>query len=139
MKNLLFLFVFFASLNTTLGQNLDDAFVIGKWKVKKAAALKDADKPETKELLKGFQKATYIFNTDHSFVFETKSDTKMMTQLETMFNNKKWIIDSKKKQIKVGLKKEGYSTIIFNIRFEKETIIFLIEDTEIELQMKKAN
>ncbi len=122
---------------TAQSQTIDEAFVTGKWKVKKAVALKDADKPETKELVIGFQKATYNFNADHSFTFESKSSAKMLEQLEKLFQNNKWIFDKKKKQIKVGLKKEGYSNMTFLVRTEGKKIIFVIEDAQIEMVMKK--
>ena len=130
---LAFLFVFV----TTQSQTINEALITGKWKVKKATALKDADKPETKELVTGFQKATYSFNEDHSFTFESKSSAKMLEQLEKLFQNNQWIFDKKKKQIKVGLKKEGYSNMTFIVRTEEKKIIFVIEDAQIEMVMKK--
>lgn len=138
MKTPFLLLVFLFTLATSQSQTIDEALITGKWKVKKATALKNADKPETKELITGFQKATYHFNADHSFTFETKSNTKMMEQLEKLFQNKKWIFDKKKKQIKVGLKKEGYSNITFIVSVKEKKIIFLIDDAQIELVMKKA-
>ncbi len=126
------------TFNTTYSQTIDETLITGKWKVKKATALKNADKPDTKELVTGFQKATYHFNSDHSFTFETKSNTKMMQQLEKLFQNNKWIFDKKKKQIKVGLKKEGYSNMTFIVSVREKKIIFLIEDAQIELVMKKS-
>ncbi len=137
MKTPFLLLAFLFALTTTQGQTIDEAFITGKWKVKKATALKNADKPETKELVTGFQKATYHFNADHSFTFETKSSAKMMEQLEKLFQNNKWIFDKKKKQIKVGLKKEGYSNITFIVSVKEKKIIFLIDDAQIELVMKK--
>ncbi|WP_284653071.1 DUF5004 domain-containing protein [Flavobacterium terrisoli] len=137
MKKLLLLHIFLFAFAATQSQTIDETLITGKWKVKKATALKDADKPETKELVAGFQKAIYTFNEDHSFAFETKSSAKMMEQLEKLFQNKKWIFDKKKKQIKVGLKNEGYTTIIFLVRTEEKKIIFTIEDAQIELVMKK--
>jgi hypothetical protein len=134
----LFLLTFLVSAAIVQSQTIDEAFISGKWKAKKAVAIKDKDKPETKELLDGFQKATYVFNADHSFVFETNSQSKMMVQLETMFNNKnKWVFDAKKKEIKVGRKSEGYSTVAFKVRIENKKVIFLIEDAGIEMVMKK--
>ena len=130
---LVMLFTFVASQS----QTIDEAFITGKWKVKKATALKNADKAETKEWVTGFQKATYSFNSDHSFTFETKSHTKMMVQLEKLFQNNQWIFDKKKKQIKVGLKKEGYSNITFIVSLKEKKIIFVIEDAQIEMVMKK--
>jgi hypothetical protein len=130
---LAFLFVFV----TTHSQTIDETLITGQWKVKKATALKDADKPETKELVTGFQKATYTFNADHSFTFESKSSAKMLQQLEKLFKNNQWIFDKKKKQIKVGLKKEGYSNMTFLVRTEGKKIIFVIEDAQIEMVMKK--
>nr|WP_294778251.1 DUF5004 domain-containing protein [uncultured Flavobacterium sp.] len=138
MKTPFLLLVFFLSITTVQSQTIDEALITGKWKVKKATALKNADKPETQELVTGFQKATYHFNADHSFTFETKSDTKMMQQLEKLFQNNQWIFDKKKKQIKVGLKKEGYSNILFLVSIKDKKIIFLIDDAQIELVMKKV-
>lgn len=137
MKIPFLLLAFLFALTTTQSQTIDEAFITGKWKVKKATALKNADKPETKELVTGFQKATYHFNADHSFAFETKSSAKMMEQLEKLFQKNQWIFDKKKKQIKVGLKKEGYSNITFIVSVKEKKIIFLIEDAQIELVMKK--
>lgn len=138
MKKLLLLLVALLTLTALQSQTLDETFVTGKWKAKKATALKDIEKAETKELVAGFEKAVFTFNADHSFAFETNSNTKMMVQLSKLFKNNKWIFDPKKKQLKVGLKKEGYSNISFLIRTEKKKIIFLIEDAQIELVMKKA-
>jgi Domain of unknown function (DUF5004) len=137
MKTPFLLLAFLFALTTMQSQTIDEALITGKWKVKKATALKNADKPDTKELVTGFQKATYHFNADHSFTFETKSNTKMMLQLEKLFQNNQWIFDKKKKQIKVGLKKEGYSNIMFIVSVKDKKIIFLIDDAQIELVMKK--
>jgi hypothetical protein len=137
MKTPFLLLAFLFALTTMQSQTIDEALITGKWKVKKATALKNADKLDTKELVTGFQKATYHFNADHSFTFETKSNTKMMLQLEKLFQNNQWIFDKKKKQIKVGLKKEGYSNIMFIVSVKDKKIIFLIDDAQIELIMKK--
>lgn len=137
MKIPFLLLVFLFSFATAQSQTIDEALIAGKWKVKKATALKDANKPETKELVTGFLKGTYNFNADHTFTFETKSSAKMMAQLEKLFKNNKWIFDKKKKQIKVGLKKEGYSNMSFLVRTEGKKIIFVIEDAQIEMVMKK--
>jgi len=126
------------SSTLTFAQTVAETDIIGVWKVKKAMALKDAEKAETKELLTGFQKATYSFNADHSFSFDTKSNSKMMQQLVKMFQKNQWIFDKKKQQIKVGLKKEGYSNITFIVKQDGKKIIFLIEDAQIEMQMKKS-
>lgn len=138
MKIPFLLLAFLFTFATSRGQTIDEAFITGKWKVKKATALKNADKSETKELVSGFQKATYHFNADHSFTFETKSNTKMMQQLEKLFQKNQWIFDKKKKQIKVGLKKEGYSNITFLVSAKEKKIIFLIDDAQIEMVMKKV-
>ncbi len=131
---LAFLFVF----ATAQSQTIDETFITGKWKVKKATALKDADKAEFKEYVDGFNKATFTFNADYSFAFETKSPSKIMTQLEKMFNAKnKWIFEKKKIRIKIGKKGDGYSVASFLVRIEKDKIIFHVEETNIELVMKK--
>ncbi|MFN3755188.1 DUF5004 domain-containing protein [Flavobacterium sp.] len=137
MKTPFLLLVFLFVFTTAQSQTIDEAFITGKWKVKKATALKEGDKPETKELVAGFQKATYTFNTDHSFNFETKSSAKMMEQLEKLFKNNQWIFDKKKKQIRVGLKKEGYANMTFLVSLKEKKIIFVIEDAQIEMVMKK--
>lgn len=137
MKNPFLLLAFLFVFVTTQSQTIDEAFITGKWKVKKATALKEANKPETKELVTGFQKATYNFNADHSFTFESKSSAKMLKKLEKLFQNNQWIFDKKKKQIKIGLKKEGYSNMTFLVRTEGKKIIFVIEDAQIEMVMKK--
>ncbi|WP_295337556.1 DUF5004 domain-containing protein [Flavobacterium sp.] len=138
MKKLLILIVFLMTTAVTHCQNIDETTITGTWKVKKATALKDADKAETKELVSGFQKATYTFNADHSFIFDSKSNSKMMQQLVKMFQKNQWIFDKKKKQIKVGFKKEGYSNITFIVKQDGKKIIFLIEDAQIEMLMKKV-
>jgi hypothetical protein len=61
----------------------------------------------------------------------------MMEQLEKLFKNNQWIFDKKKKQIKVGLKKEGYSNMTFIVSVKEKKIIFVIEDAQIEMVMKK--
>ena len=138
MKKIMLLTLLLISSTLTFAQTIAETDIIGVWKVKKAMALKDADKAETKELLTGFQKATYSFNADHSFSFDTKSNSKMMQQLVKMFQKNQWIFDKKKQQIKVGLKKEGYSNITFIVKQDGKKIIFLIEDAQIEMLMKKA-
>ena len=137
MKTPFLLLIFLLVVATAQSQTIDATFITGQWKVKKATALKDADKPETKELVSGFQKATYQFNADKSFVFESRSTAKMLIQLEKLFKNNQWIFDKKKKQIKVGFKKEGYSNMSFLVRTEGKKIIFVIEDAQIEMVMKK--
>lgn len=138
MKKIALIILLLIGSANTYAQNVAETDLIGTWKVKKATALKDADKPETMELVSGFQKATYTFNADHSFIFDTKSNSKMMLQLVKMFQKNQWIFDKKKKQIKVGFKKEGYSNISFIVKQDGKKIIFLIEDAQIEMLMKKV-
>lgn len=138
MKKIMLLSLLLINSTLTFAQTVAETDIIGVWKVKKAMALKDAEKAETKELLTGFQKATYSFNADHSFSFDTKSNSKMMQQLVKMFQKNQWIFDKKKQQIKVGFKKEGYSNITFIVKQDGKKIIFLIEDAQIEMQMKKS-
>ena len=62
MKKIMLLSLLLISSTLTFAQTVAETDIIGVWKVKKAMALKDAEKVETKELLTGFQKATYSFN-----------------------------------------------------------------------------
>ncbi|MEN0007998.1 hypothetical protein [Flavobacterium nitrogenifigens] len=138
MKNPLLFLAFLFSFISMHSQTIDDAFIIGKWKAKKATMIKNGDKPETKEYVDGFQKATFSFNADHTFSFENKSDAKTMVMLAKMFNDKnKWIFDQKAMKIKIGKKGDGYSVASFSVTLKKDKIIFLVEETDIELVMKK--
>lgn len=138
MKLKIFLFVFFIGITTAFSQTIDEKFVIGKWKVKKAIVTKNGENPEILELLDGFQKATYVFNANHTFEFSTTSKSKMIEQLGNIFKKNEWYFDAKKKQLRVGHNDDNYSNIIFHIKIEDKKIIFTIEDTFIEMVMKKV-
>jgi len=61
-----------------------------------------------------------------------------MTQLEKMFNaQNKWVFEKKKGRIKIGKKGDGYSVAAFVVTIKKDKIIFQVEETNIELIMKK--
>lgn len=138
MKNSLLLLAFLLAFTSMNSQMIDDAFIIGNWKAKKATIIKNGDKPETKEYVDGFRKATFSFNADHTFSFENKSDAKTMVMMAKMFNDKnKWIFDKKTMKIKIGKKGDGYSVASFLVTQKKDKIIFLVEETDIELVMKK--
>lgn len=138
MKKPLSLLIFLLTFATVKSQVLDDAFFTGTWKAKKATIIKNGDKPETREYIDGFQKATFIFNADHTFSFENKSDSKIMTQLAKMFNDKnRWVFDKKKMKISIGKKSDGYTVASFLVSLKKDKVIFLVEETDIELVMKK--
>ena len=138
MKLKIFLFVFFIGITTAFSQTIDEKFVIGKWKVKKAIVTKNRENPEILELLDGFQKATYAFNVNHTFEFSTTSKSKMIEQLGNIFKKNEWFFDAKKNQLRVGHNDDNYSNIIFHIKIEDKKIIFIIEDTNIEMVMKKV-
>jgi len=138
MKLKIFLFVFFIGITTAFSQTIDEKFVIGKWKVKKAIVTKNRENPEILELLDGFQKATYAFNVNHTFEFSTTSKSKMIEQLGNIFKKNEWFFDAKKNQLRVGHNDDNYSNIIFHIKIEDKKIIFTIEDTFIEMVMKKV-
>jgi Domain of unknown function (DUF5004) len=136
----LFLLTLLLSFALAKSQTIDEAFVTGQWKATKAVVLneKDKNKPDVKGLVDGFKNATYNFKKDHSFSFSSKSKSKMMEQLIVLFNdNNTWVFDKKEKEIKVGRKSEGYSTVAFKVRIENKKVIFLIEDAGIEMVMKK--
>ncbi len=138
MKLKIFLFVFFIGITTAFSQTIDENFIIGKWKVKKAIVTKNGENPEILELLDGFQKATYVFNANHTFEFSTTSKSKMIEQLGNIFKKNEWYFDANKKQLRVGHNDDNYSNIIFHIKIEDKKIIFTIEDTFIEMVMKKV-
>ncbi|MCZ8091715.1 DUF5004 domain-containing protein [Flavobacterium sp.] len=138
MKSKIFLFVFFIGITSAFSQTIDEKFVVGKWKVKKAIVTKNGENPEIMELLDGFQKATYIFNASHTFEFSTASKSKMIEQLANVFKKNEWYFDAKKKHLRVGHNDDNYSNIIFHIKIEDKKIIFTIEDTFIEMVMKKV-
>jgi hypothetical protein len=138
MKSKIFLFVFFIGITSAFSQTIDEKFVVGKWKVKKAIVTKNGENSEIMELLDGFQKATYIFNANHTFEFSTASKSKMIEQLANVFKKNEWYFDSKKKHLRVGHNDDNYSNIIFHIKIEDKKIIFTIEDTFIEMVMKKV-
>jgi hypothetical protein len=138
MKLKIFLFVFFIGITTAFSQTIDEKFIVGKWKVKKAIVTKNGENPEILELLDGFQKATYVFNANHTFEFSTTSKSKMIEQLGNIFKKNEWFFDANKKQLRVGNNDDNYSNIIFHIKIEDKKIIFIIEDTHIEMVMKKV-
>lgn len=138
MKLKIFLFVFIIGITTAFSQTIDEKFVIGKWKVKKAIVTKNGENSEILELLDGFQKATYVFNANHTFEFSTTSKSKMIEQLGNIFKKNEWYFDANKKQLRVGNNDDNYSNIIFHIKIEDKKIIFTIEDTFIKMVMKKV-
>lgn len=138
MKVNYLILIFFFGITSVFSQTIDEKFIIGKWKVKKAVAVKNQDKPETIELLDGFQKGTYVFNTNHSFEFSTTSKSKMIEQLANIFRKNEWYFDAKKKHLRVGHNDDNYSNIIFHLKIEDKKVIFTIEDTNIEMIMKKV-
>ena len=66
MKKIVLLLLLLISSANTYAQTVAETDLTGTWKVKKATALKDTDKPETKELVSGFQKAIYTLNASIS-------------------------------------------------------------------------
>lgn len=137
-KLLLFLSLTF-SLTTFSQSTVIDEELIGTWTVKKASLTNQTNSDsQIIELLDGFKKGTYSFNSDDSFVFTTKSKSKMIAQLGNILKNNKWVFDEKNQQIRVGFPSDNFSNIIFNVKKEGKNIIFIIEDTNIELIVKKS-
>jgi hypothetical protein len=138
MKTKFLLLLLFFGIFKTFSQTIDEKFIIGEWKVKKAIVTKDQDKPEIIELLDGFKKGTYVFNVDHNFEFSTTSKSKMVEQLANIFKKNEWYFDTINKHIRVGNNDDNYSNIIFHIKMENKKILFIIEDTNIEMLMMKV-
>jgi hypothetical protein len=113
MKSKIFLFVFFIGITSAFSQTIDEKFVVGKWKVKKAIVTKNGENPEIMELLDGFQKATYIFNANHTFEFSTASKSKMIKQLANVFKKNEWYFDAKKNIFVLAITTTTTPTLFF--------------------------
>ena len=121
-----FLFSIFSFSQITSNQ------IIGNWKV-----VKVLNEIGNQDLANGFKSSVFKFDKNFNFTLKSSNDNPLFSQIESMTKNTKWKIDSLKNKIKIGTKKNNYSTMFIEVGQKNERVIFHLIESDIKLEMMK--
>ena len=121
-----FLFSIFSFSQITSNQ------IIGNWKV-----VKVLNEIGNQDLANGFKSSVFKFDKNFNFTLKSSNDNPLFSQIESMTKNTKWKIDSLKNKIKIGTKKNNYSTMFIEVEQKNERVIFHLIESDIKLEMMK--
>lgn len=121
-----FLFSIFSFSQITSNQ------IIGNWKV-----VKVLNEIGNQDLANGFKSSVFKFDKNFNFTLKSSNDNPLFSQIESMTKNTKWKIDSLKNKIKIGRKKNNYSTMFIEVEQKNERVIFHLIESDIKLEMMK--
>lgn len=121
-----FLFSIFSFSQITSNQ------IIGNWKV-----VKILNEIGNQDLANGFKSSVFKFDKNFNFTLKSSNDNPLFSQIESMTKNTKWKIDSLKNKIKIGTKKNNYSTMFIEVEQKNERVIFHLIESDIKLEMMK--
>ncbi|WPO77059.1 hypothetical protein [Flavobacterium sp. KACC 22761] len=134
MKQLLFIILFFLSLNAK-SQTSIQGQIIGNWKVEKVIV--PSNSKEMTELSQAFTNSIFSFQKNQDFNFIPKQKTQLTSMFVQMLQNQKWIFDEKRKLIRIGTTKDRYSIMGITPKIEKNNAYFKLEEGEISLELIK--
>ncbi|MBC7557055.1 MAG: hypothetical protein H7195_08870 [Chryseobacterium sp.] len=106
--------------------------IIGNWKV-----VKILNEIGNQDLANGFESAIFKFDNNFDFTLKSSNDNPLFSKIESMTKNTKWKIDSLKNKIRIGTKKDNYSTIFIEVEQKNERVIFHLIESDIKLEMMK--
>lgn len=128
------LFLFFLFLSTqAFSQEISAEKMYGKWKVQKNWTPKSD--PKLKDIIAGFDDATFTFYENGNFVLQSKNTSQIFLMTLNMLKNAKWKFDQKRQMIKLGNQKDYFSIMGIGVKEIEGKIFFLINETPIKLEM----
>ncbi len=134
MKSLILLSVLLIS-GSVLGQKLTEADLVGSWKTQQL--LKKPDNPHYRDIIDSFKASTFTFGADHVFDLKTDENSNPFATIRNLTKKKNWKFDEQNQIIKIGNAADSYSTWKIKIRRTGEKVIFVLEDQNMELEVKK--
>jgi hypothetical protein len=107
----------------------------GTWKVKKC--LTKTFDPRLKDVVDGFKSSKYKFDEDGNFELRSINKTKLFLMASDKMEKAKWRFVKKKQAIQIGNKADDYSVVGFKVRQQDGKIIFNLDESDIDFEMKK--
>ncbi|MBU2951352.1 hypothetical protein KO493_11650 [Tamlana agarivorans] len=137
MKKYIILLLTLSYSLLSYGQDLKENELFGKWKVLKI--LEKTSNPNMEPIIKGFENATLIFDTDKNFELTTTTNSELFTMFTSITKNTKWKFESNKQLIHIGNESDGYTIMGIFTNKNDNQILFRIEESEIVLEVEKTN
>ncbi len=107
----------------------------GTWKVQKnVTRITD---PKFKDLINGFQEASFTFNENGIFELKSTNTSKLFLMTMHMLKNAKWKLDQNKQIIRIGNQANHFSLMGIIVKLKDSTTIFLVDETPLEFEMNK--
>ena len=131
MKNLQLLLLFLSL--KAFSQEISAGKMYGSWKVQKNWTPKSD--PKLKDIIAGFDDATFTFYENDNFVLQSKNTSQIFLMTLNMLKNAKWKFDQKRQIIKLGNQKDYFSIMGIGVKEIEGKIFFLINETPIKLEM----
>ncbi|SNR82790.1 hypothetical protein [Flavobacterium sp. ov086] len=134
MKQLLFITLFFLSINAKSQNHIKDQ-IIGSWKVENST-IKSTDK-NMLEMARSFKNAIFSFRENRDFIVTSKEKNRVINMLISSLNNEKWLFDERDKKFKIGTDKDHYTIMSIAVRVENNKAYFKIDEAELNLELVK--
>lgn len=133
MKNIYILFLFISI--QALSQKISKEQVYGTWKVQKN--LTQITDPKFKDLINGFNEASFTFNKNGMFELKSANTSKLFLMTLNMLKNAKWKLDQNKQIIRIGNQENHFSTMGIIVKLKDSKTTFLMDETPLEFEMVK--
>ena len=122
--------------NSVISQKLTKEELYGTWKVKKCIT-KTID-PRLKDVVDGFKSSKFKFDENGDFELKSSNKTKLFLAVSENMKKSKWRFVKSKQAIQIGTKADNYTIVGFKVRQENGKIIFNLDDSDIDFEMKKT-
>ena len=136
MKKIILL-LFLITFNFANSQSIiDESFINGNWLVKDAKIYQGINKSQ-KEFIDFLRSTTFIFNKNHIFKIVTPKKSKVFDSFIMMFQDSIWSLNTEKSEITISNKSNKGKLMIIFIQVENNTIKFILQETELTLDVDK--
>lgn len=125
---------------STSAQTIDSEQLTGKWEVIDGATTAELSAELNQMMLlmlDGFDTSVWSFNTDGTFNIKFKENLSPVMEGMKFLDNKRWIIDKKTQQIRIGTKNDNYNHLVLSNQLQGNKLKVVFSDTPIYLLLEK--
>ncbi|MBT0606778.1 DUF5004 domain-containing protein [Aequorivita echinoideorum] len=135
MKKLYVLFAFILITVAANSQSISEKELMGVWQVTSVTSA--SQNPNQAQLIAGLQRATMYFKNDHTFEFNSYSTNPTLASFIENTQNSQWKYDANLQTVAIGTAENNYSAMIIKVRKQNGKVSFLLQETNVELQVIK--
>jgi hypothetical protein len=99
--------------------------------------IKKSPNPELRGVMDGFRHATFSFLENGDFYLKTESKAPTFQMILRMTEAAKWKFDAEQQLIEIGTEEDGYSIMGIYPKINGSVIEFLMDESEMVLEMER--